>query len=349
VKIISVFYSKYSFVGYKIHSKISMITLRRLKKKIGSAVYNYRTSYVRFITSKYIVGKEKLDINSPVFLLGTQGGGLTFTARMLWRNEKSISIAGDNSIWNVSAEMHYDLYPLIPKELKIKGTNEAENMKRDGFGYSWAYASDRYIDDFRFGPKNVTEKKSKELLSTIKSILKLNTHNPREKIFIDKSQTFTIKVEFLDRLFGDIDPHFVLITRNPYALCYRAAKKVFPKNVASFEEKLKVACQHWSNSMSYAIKDGRNVKSFEVYKFEDILNNTEKETKRMCKQVGLSFDKKMLPSKDDRWPIIGAKDNKWHPIRRDVNRKYLSEMSIKTKKYIKKTCGDIAKEMGYSI
>ena len=50
---------------------------------------------------------------------------------------------------------------------------------------------------------------------------------------VDKSQVFTVKVSFLQALLHDCHPIFVLVTRDPYASCQRAATRILRRTVLS--------------------------------------------------------------------------------------------------------------------
>ena len=110
----------------------------------------------------------------------------------------------------------------------------------------------------------------------IKWLLHKHSMDNNNTRFTDKSQVFTVKVSLINALLTEYNPYFLLITRDPYASCYRATKGIQP-DVKKFTDKfglnsgLRIASQHWTNSMKFALKDSKEVKNFMVSRFEDIL------------------------------------------------------------------------------
>ena len=56
-------------------------------------------------------------IDRPVFLIGTQGGGLTLLSRMLRRHRDVISVAGNCRYWTSADELQNVYGPVLPAEL----------------------------------------------------------------------------------------------------------------------------------------------------------------------------------------------------------------------------------------
>ena len=79
----------------------------KLLAKIEYAGYIYkRNNWIvdpRWLRSDCF--QEEFSLNSPVFLLGTQGGGLTLVSRMLRRNREVVSVTGNNGYWSGADEM----------------------------------------------------------------------------------------------------------------------------------------------------------------------------------------------------------------------------------------------------
>jgi len=246
--------------------------------------------------------------------------------------------------------MQNALAPLLPESLRLRGAQGEQQIMEDGLREPWIYATDEYVPYFRVEPTDARDEEARELRQTIRSILVANSNNPSKKRFVDKSQSYTLKVKYIDKLFGKVSPYFVLITRSPYVLCYRASEVVYENMNMNKKknEKVKIACQHWKNSMKYVLEDSKEIKNFEIVKFEDIIEKTEDKIEKISSFANLKFDKNMIPSEGDKWPFGGARDNKWYPFRKSVNKKYIKKMSKKDVLIIKRRCGDIAEKLGYS-
>ena len=76
-----------------------------------------RESWV-FDISRYLKNFNDVTIDRPIFLLGTQGSGLTLISRMLRRNKSAVSVTGNYRYWAGADEMKSVLGPILPVELK---------------------------------------------------------------------------------------------------------------------------------------------------------------------------------------------------------------------------------------
>lgn len=299
---------------------------------------------------------EDVEIDNPIFFLGTHGGGLTLISRMLRRNNDIVSVSGNSNYWSGADEMQVVLGPILPTELSgIK--HNVPNQNKFSFPkfkteMTWLYATDDLIDYYRLTENDFTVDLSKKFSKIIKWIISRQKLNGKNSVrFTDKSQVYTVKVSFINELLKDTDPIFILVTRNPYAICYRAPykegglKKI--KNKFSFEKKLELASQHWTNSMKYALADKKKVKNFLTVRFEDVLSSPEKNIKKICEFADIEFNRNMLPQPDDKIPFGSRYRNKWYPLRPDVNSKYFNKMEESHLNIIDKYCHKYANKFGY--
>jgi len=323
--------------------------MTKLKRKLSSAVYHLRSSYLRFYLYMKLCNINEININSPIFILGTQGGGLTLTARMLWRNQSCVSVLGNSRWWNGSPEMQNALGPILPERMRLRGSKGEERMFEEGLEEPWIYATDKYVPYFRVDSDNINVREKRRVRQVVRSILMANSKHPNSKRFVCKSQSYTLKVSYINEIFERNAPHFLLVNRNPYVLCYRAAKKVYRSvyKRMSTMEKIRIACQHWRNSVMYCLDDAQKIDNFLSIKFENIIRKTEKVIKKVCSHTGLRYTDRMVPSGEDVWPFGGLNDNKWYPLRNKVNEKYLKEMKPEHVRVIKKECGELAQKVGY--
>jgi len=155
-------------------------------------------------------------------------------------------------------------------------------------------------------------------------------------------------------LFGFFLTHYnyILISRNPFAICFREAQKYFDNrsNYSSYEERILEVSQHWANSMRIALEDGRKIggNRFMTIKFEDILKDPEEMIKNICQFVEIDFSLKMLPQSIRDFPFKHKMDEKWYPIRRDVNYKYLRKIKQIEINVISEVCGDVIERFEYT-
>ena len=318
---------------------------------LNFAYYVYRRNNWMFDLSRYYRDFNEIEIEKPVFLLGTQGGGLTLISRMLRRNKNVVSVTGDHQYWSGADEMQNVLGPILPPELtgiKHKAPSDEVFLTPRG----WLYATDRLIQDYRNDQSDVNPELKRRFRGILRWVIARNSSGQTPR-FTDKSQVFTVKVSFLNKLLEGSDPKFVLITRNPYAVCYRSAKGKarsldLLKGEFSLKERVEFAAQHWTNSMKYALEDREKVDSFLVVRFEDILREPKEHLQAICSFAGLSYSEDMLPQPEHEIPFGSRFYDRWYPLRPEVNKKYFKEMNPEHLKIISSRCEEYAEEFGYS-
>lgn len=312
--------------------------------------YLYRRNNWMLDPTRAFRSFDQVPIDRPIFLLGTQGGGLTLVSRMLRRNQNVVSVTGNSEYWAGADEMQIVLEPILPPELA--GIGYVKVPPDDVFGKprGWVYATDRLIGQYRNTASDVTPEIQERFKAILRWLIKRHStsNNPR---FTDKSQLYTIKVSFIASILQGLDPKFLLVTRNPYAVCYRAAKKsLFLDELRErfdFSQLLALSTQHWANSMRFALRDGEEVKSFKVVRFEDVLKSPMKKLREICEFAELAYSDDMVPQPDHQVPFGSRRQDRWYPLRPDVNEKYLSDMKQEHVEIIAEKCGEYAGLFGY--
>jgi hypothetical protein len=195
---------------------------------------------------------------------------------------------------------------------------------------------------------------SSRLQKAVRLVIAIHARDPLRARFVDKSQTFTVRLSLINSLLTGHQPHFVMVTRNPYAMCYRAAMVATPVSrlSLSLEQRLDLAAQHWTNSYQSALDDAGEMDRFMVLRFEDLLNEPQRWLRSVCSFVGLEYHLSMLPAPDHRLPLgsVGSSrgDHKWHPLRRDVNRRYLRQLQLWMVETIDGRVGGLAERWHYT-
>lgn len=309
---------------------------------VHGLVYRLRYHRWRFDPRRYLANIGRASIDRPVFLLGTQGGGLTLVSRVLRRHPRTFSVTGNPDYWTGSAEMQNVLADALPDDLRLEG-----HPSLSGREDSWLYATDQLLPDFRRSEEDATDRLSDILLARLRMLLVLNCDGDEGR-FVDQSQSYTVKASFLRRLLKGRDPRFVLVTRNPYALCLRAVDRVLDGTGLSRSERLELAVQHWDNSMRCALADGEAIEGFGTVRFEDFLAEPERTLEVIDEVVELGLEPDLLPASDDRMPLGTPPDGKWYPLRPDVNAKYLRGISEQVVAAVDERCGNLAEQLGYT-
>lgn len=302
----------------------------------------------RFYLSFY----KDVVIDRPIFLLGNQGGGLTLVSRILRRNREVVSVTGNCGYWSGADEMQNVMGAILPAELTgIK--HKAPPHPTLSPPRSWSYASNALLSDYRKTENDWTEELEYRLKKVIKYIVGRYSKDVQGR-FVDKSQVYTVRLSFLHRLLRESNPKYILVTRNPYVECPRAAmgKAGDMKRYANFlswEERLELCIQHWRNSIQSVQEDmSRLGIRVLIVQLEKILNSPLDMIREICNFAELDFVKDMLPQQDQRVPFGSHFRDRWFPLRRDVNTVYRGKISEKDLEIIENQCGQLAEELGYT-
>jgi len=292
-----------------------------------------------------------IDVDAPIFFLGTHGGGLTLVSRMLRRHPALVNVTGNHEYWSGADEMAAVLDPILPFELGgIK--HGIPSHSRVQSSTAWLYATDELIGDYRLKSEDATPELHDELLDTVRWLLSRNAPGDSSRArFTDKSQVYTVRAGFIDALLEGRDPHFVLVTRDPYALSYRAPEKAAALrrmgDSATFEEKVELAAQHWRNSMQAILDDRGELSNFLWLRFENILRETEDHLSKLCEFCGLDMQDQMVPQPHHEVPFGSRYRDRWYPIRPKVNEKYYERMTSEDVDLVASVLEDTAERLGY--
>ncbi len=306
----------------------------------------------RFYLGRY----REVTIDRPIFLLGNQGAGLTLVSRMLRRHPSVVSPSGNHRYWSGADEMHNVFEPALSP--KIGGTQfKAPSHPTLTPPRGWTYAADELIDLYRETEKDVDDHARRSVRRVVRYCLgRFGNGSSGPSRFVDKSQVFTVRLGLIWKIFREYDPKFVLVTRNPYAACYRAAagkagdmRRFRDENVLSFDERFELCIQHWQNAMGCVLADvDRLDLSVPIIQFEEILRAPERTLRELCDAVDLGFQPAMLPEAGDEIPFGSRFRDRWHPLRPDVNEPYFESMLPEHVEKIQERCGDLAERLEYT-
>jgi len=321
---------------------------------INKVVYYTRRLGCVLDPRSFFFSFDDLNIDAPIFFIGNQGGGLTLVSRMIRRHADIVSITGNNDYWAGADEMQRVMVARLPNELRLAGRILGTDPSHPKFmpPRSWSYACDDLVDDYHLTECDYSDAAAEQFRFLIREALHRHGKGDQGSRFVDKGQVFTLKIRYIASLLEGVRPRFVLITRNPYAACYRAAigKAGDMERYAQFrdvEERVEVCSQHWANAMSYALRDGEQVEHFTWVRFEDILRRPEEKVRDLCGFLNLEFRDDLLPAPHHELPLGSKYRDRWYPLRPEVNKKYLENAPSKLLDVIEDRCKPIAQKFGY--
>jgi len=288
----------------------------------------------------------KVQFEKPIFVVGLQGGGLTLIHRILSRapNANFVFAGGNYRSWWATDEMQNVWADRLPEELRLGRCRFHGPDARFGNG-AWMYGVQPYFDHFRKTEADATPELGAAFIEVINEIVALNAVRADACRFIDKSQSYGLKIGFISRILEEYDPRFLIVTRNPYIACCRAVQQPSICHLdISPEAKLETAIEHYGNCMRTMLADARTRDNVCLIRLEDFLQDPPATIRKACAGLDIDYADSMLPQKNDRYPRL---DNKWYPLRTNVNTRYVKGISRKQIEVIRAKCGDIAEELAY--
>lgn len=301
---------------------------------------------------------DDLRLDRPVFFLGTQGGGGTILARCLQRHPKTVYASGNSDFWAAANEIHNcsHLHD-VPEALRHRsyhfGTvdDRMEHHPQYGYQRSWLYAIDEFLPRYARAADDVDDETTRAFRRVLKRIILAYAHDPRDCRLVDQSQLYTIMVPYIARMLEDCDPHFVLVSRNPYAICARAVQKEYTAARGGYIEAdraARIACavEHWSNSFRLALEAARELPMLQV-RYEDFLDDPARVVREICAFAELEFTTDLVPAEGHRVPPGSVEPEKWYPLKRGENTRYLKDLDRDLVDALHRRAGDLIDALGY--
>lgn len=296
---------------------------------------------------------REVEVDRPVFLVGNQGDGLTLVSRMLRRHPQIVSLSGNHHYWAGADEMHRAMLGRLPPSLVSGGKWLGNGPRHEVLTppLSWSYAADDLLGHYRRTAADYDERAAKKLHAVIRESL-YRHGRPSGGRFTDKSQTVTVRMSYVNALLRDVQPHFVLITRDPYASCLRNAiggahdlRRV--ADTLDLSARFEICVQHWINSMRCVEEDKDEVAAFTWMRFEDVLSKPDESMRTLCEFLGLPYAGDMVPAAGQSVPFGSRFPERWYPLKREVNDRYLADLPDEFETKLVERAGELAAGFGY--
>jgi hypothetical protein len=271
---------------------------------------------------------------------------------MLRRAAGTVSISGGRKYWSGADEMHRAMLGAIPPSLANGGRwlGRAPRHPILAPPRSWSYACDELYPAYRLTADDYDRASARRFRKLIAASIARHGEGGRGR-FVDKSQVFSVKMSYVDRLLDGCEPHFVLVTRNPYATCLRAAREAgdMRRYAATLDEhqRFEICVQHWANTMRAIDEDSERVSHFTTVRLEDVLSSPAVELRKLCQRLDLPFSDDMVPAPGQAIPFGTRDPEKWHPLRGDVNSRYEAALTDGQLELLQERIGRRASRLGY--
>ena len=319
--------------------------------KLDRVLYSART-FSWMADPRRFLPLAETPIDRPIFLLGTQGGGLTLLSRMLRRHPATISAAGGPGYWTSADELQNVYGPILPFELTGLRYKAPPHPTLSP-PRSWTYAARDLYPKYRKRASDATP----ELRRALERVIRLSAHrharNRLECRFVDKSQVFTVRVGLVQALLADHGPRFVLVPREPYVSIFRAAtgKAGDMRRLAEaipYAERIDICAEHYGNSMRAVFEDVEELGlDLHVARYEDLVREPEAVLRDVCRFVELEYRTDMLPGPGQKLPLGSRFSDRWYPLKTDANEPYEGRIDQATIDATERHVGDLVERLGY--
>lgn len=296
----------------------------------------------------FCFGRSREKIDRPIFLVGLQGNGATFVSRVLRRIDNVVTLSGNHRYWSGADEMQSALSYCLPAKYS-RLTYKTPYSSYFGNRRGWMYASDDQLPFYKFTEADYIEKEARQFKNVVRGLIRLNSLNKNSNVrFLDKSQSYALKIPLLRKSLKDECPKFIGIIRNPYVACFRAAtiKSALSNENLSTDFKIKTAAQHWNNTVNALIESQGH--DLVVYRIEDILMDFERSMYKIAEFCELNLEEKHFPHAKDKIPYGSKRKERWYPLRKDISSRYLSSLPHSARLMITDICRDNINAFGYA-
>ena len=297
--------------------------LQRIPQFIFSCYDNLQVIKNLF-TTKIPINTNNLSCN-PLIIVSSGRSGTTLLRVMLTKNSK-LSIPPESQFFHKALRKFISYHYLGWEELIKIVIGELESKRI--FNY-W----DINLAPVYYELKNL-EKSQRSLAKIIDSVYLqfLKEKNPMAEIWGDKSPIHTYHLNLVHRIFPNA--YYIHLIRDGRA----AVNSMIERNYLN--NSIDKACKRWNNSINdfrkFKAKHGSD-KLIEI-KYENLVQNPQKELKRICDKINIPFEKQMLdPQKSiNKYGDTKLKHHKnlKNPVNTQSIDKWENQLSEKEKKLI---------------
>lgn len=301
----------------------------------------------RYSSRRRLRSVESIPLDRPIFVLGLQGGGTTLVTRCLLRHPSAVSMSGNSSYWVATDELGFVRNRMAALPPSLWSSSHRHDLAHPIFGtdHRSVWACDELLPAYRRTANDATEADAAQFKRVLCEHVAVYARDRGGARFVDKTHANAVRIPYVDALLDGCEPFFVLVLRNPYAICPRALRRKPPswRTPPPYGTQLALAAQHWENVARLALEDGRRTGRFGAIRFEDFLRNPEAVVRAICELVGLSYKPELVPRPGDRLPFATLPtDTKWYPLREDSWEVSEEEIAI-----VAARCGELATRLGY--
>jgi hypothetical protein len=227
---------------------------------------------------------DRIPLDRPIFLLGTQGASETIIGRCLRRNRFVVSVSGNSDHWTGADEMGTIRNRMQALPSALWGSKHRSDLAHPLVGTDQLYACDALLPAYRRTADDAETGDAERFRRILREHLAVYARYPERARFLDKTHAYTVKIPLLAALLADANPFFVLVVRNPYETCRWAVERkptLFQAGVAR-RQRLELLAEHWSNAYATALGDAEMVPNVATVRFEDFMADPQAVVRALC-------------------------------------------------------------------
>ncbi len=291
---------------------------------------------------------DRVRLDRPIFILGTQGSGGTLVGRCLRRNPAVVTVSGGSEHWTGTDELAIVRSRMARLPRSLWGSSHRFDIASETLGthHSSAFAGDELLPRYRATAEDAQPGDAAQFRRLLREHLAVYGRGPDAR-FLDKTHSYTVKMPLIAALLEDARPLFVLVVRNPYGACPSAVKRKPPSFATSLtpEQRLEIVSEHWANAHRIALEDAGGAGGLAVVRFEDFLASPETVVRALCSFTGLDYGPAMVPRAEDSMPWATLpSDRKWYPLYADDRLEQITPAQVAI---VAERCGEVAARFGY--
>ena len=335
------------FLRYLLQRSEDASWARSTAVKLVRAYYRDRW---RFSPRRFGPVVDRLPLDRPVFLLGTQGSGATLIGRCLRRSPGVVTVSGGRENWTGIDELGIVRNRMARLPPSLWGSSYRYDIADPTFGASHnsVFACSELLPRYRATAEDATAGLAVRFQRLLREHLAVFSRAATKARFLDKTHAYTVKMPLIAALLEGAGPLFILVVRNPYGACTWALERKPPSfsPEVDADRRLHLVADHWANAHRIALDDARALGSTAVVRFEDFLADPAGTVRALCTFAGLEYHDSLLPAPGQRLPFPTLPwDRKWHPLYDDDR---LGRARAEQTAIVNEHCEELAVHFGYT-
>src|SRR5262249_51437934 len=142
---------------------------------------------------RYLRSVNRVPLDRPIFVLGTQGSGGTIVGRCLRRSPSVVSCSGNSDYWTGTDEMATVRNRMARLPVSLWGSKHRADVDSTVFAADQLYAANELLPAYRRTAADATRTDSARFARILREHLAVYAHDSGHARFVDKTHAYTVK------------------------------------------------------------------------------------------------------------------------------------------------------------